>query len=127
MEIAHIALYAVDLEAVKDFFVRFFGAQAGARYHNKQTGFSSYFLRFGTGARLEIMTRPSLETHPFQPVCCGYAHMAFSVGSRQRVDELTVALHQAGYQVLSGPRQTGDGYYESCVLGPENNQIEITE
>ena len=127
MEIAHIALYTVDLEAVKDFFVRFFGAQAGARYHNKQTGFSSYFLRFDTGARLEIMTRPSLKERSFQHICCGYAHVAFSVGSRQRVDELTVALQQAGYQVISGPRQTGDGYYESCVLGPENNQIEITE
>jgi len=94
-------------------------------YHNKQSNFKSYFLRFEDGSRLEIMTRPSLtdrDTHIFQ---CGFVHIAFSVGSKEKVDSLTRTLDQDGYPTLSRPRTTGDGYYESCILGPENNLIEI--
>lgn len=127
MKIEHVALYVNDLEAAKDFFVRFLGARPGELYHNVQTGFKSYFLSFDGGARLEIMTRPSLgKSGPAAPQT-GYAHLAFSVGSREKVDALTLSLRQAGYETLSGPRTTGDGYYESCVAGPENNLIEITE
>ena len=80
----------------------------------------------GDGARLEIMTRPVMEDPEKTPARTGLIHMAFSVGSRERVEELTARLKEDGYQVLSGPRTTGDGYYESCVVGIEGNQIEIT-
>jgi len=96
-------------------------------YHNVKTGFKSYFLSFEDGARLEIMTRPHLEHSSMTEIQTGYIHIAFSVGGREEVDSLTKELESGGYKVLSGPRVTGDGYYESCVLGPEDNPIEITE
>ena len=111
MRIDHVAIYAHDIECVRDFFVHYFGASAGAVYHNVRTGFRSYFLVFGDAG-------PSPR--------CGLAHIAMGVGSREAVDELTCRLGSDGYEVLSGPRTTGDGYYESCILGPENNLIEIT-
>ncbi len=107
--------------------MRFFGAEAGPLYHNPSTGLRTYFLTFDDGCRLELMNRPevaSASSHEeFQP---GYAHLAFSVGSKEQVDAFTNELQQNGYEVLSGPRTTGDGYYESCILGPEGNEIEIT-
>lgn len=126
MKIEHIALYVRDLEKARDFFVQFLGGEANAGYHNKATGFRSYFIRFGDGARLEIMHRPGLEDPEKSLNRTGYAHVAFSVGGRERVDELTEAMRAAGYEVISGPRTTGDGYYESCVIAVEGNLIEIT-
>lgn len=126
MRLEHVALYVNDLEKAKDFFVCYFGAQPGARYHNAKTDFRSYFLSFDGGARLEIMTRPALSA-PAAELSRGYAHIAFSVGSKAAVDTLTRRLQTDGYAIISGPRTTGDGYYESCVSGPENNLIEITE
>ena len=125
MKIEHAALYVRDLEAAKEFFTRWFGAQAGAEYHNRTTDFRSYFLTFEGGARLEIMTRPGLADGAGAPAV-GYAHLAFSVGSKETVDDLTARLKAAGYEVVSGPRTTGDGYYESCVAGPEGALVEIT-
>ena len=127
MHIEHVALYVTDLEAAKAFFVRYFSAVPGARYHNPRTGFTSYFLTFTGGARLEIMTRPDLVDREKPPAASGYAHLAFSLGSRAAVDALTERLKADGYTVLSGPRVTGDGYYESCILDREGNQIELTE
>ena len=95
-------------------------------YHNPRTDFRSYFLTFGEGARLELMNKPGMSDLPKPAVRTGYAHIAFSVGSREKVEELTARLKADGYEVLSGPRTTGDGYYESCVLAVEGNQIEIT-
>lgn len=126
MKIEHIALYVNDLEAAKAFFTDFFGAASGPKYHNPKTGFSSYFLSFGDGARLELMNKPGISDPQRPPAQTGYAHIAISVGSRERVDILTGRLRESGYQILSGPRTTGDGYYESCVLAFEDNQIEIT-
>lgn len=125
MKIEHAALYVRDLEAAKAFFTRWFGAQAGAEYHNRTTDFRSYFLTFEGGARLEIMTRPGLADRAGTPAV-GFAHLAFSVGSKEDVDDLTARLKAAGYEVVSGPRTTGDGYYESCVAGPEGALVEIT-
>ena len=122
----HIAMYVNDLEAAKDFFVRFFGASSNDGYHNRTTGFRSYFLTFDGGARLEIMTRPEMTDLPKPGSRTGYAHIAFSVGSRERVDSLTDELRASGYEVISGPRTTGDGYYESCIVGIDGNQVEIT-
>ena len=95
-------------------------------YHNPKTGFRSYFLTFGDGARLELMCRPGMEDAEKTLGRTGYAHIAFSVGSKEAVDALTRRLKADGYPVLSGPRTTGDGYYESCILGFEGNIIEIT-
>ena len=126
MHIEHIAMYVNDLEATRDFFVKYFNAASNDGYHNKTTDFRSYFLSFDGGARLEIMNRPAMEDGEKYLSRTGYIHIAFSLGSREAVDELTAKLKEDGYEVLSGPRVTGDGYYESCIVGIEGNQIEIT-
>ena len=126
MKIEHAAMYVNDLEGVRDFFVRYFDAVSNYGYHNIKTGFRSYFLSFSDGARLEIMNRPDMSDGDKDVMHTGYIHLAFSTGSREKVDKLTKKLKDDGYEILSGPRTTGDGYYESCVLGPEGNQIEIT-
>ena len=126
MKIEHIALYVNDLEGARDFFVKYFGANSNEGYHNTRTDFRSYFLTFEDGARLEIMTKPDLTDSGDFLNRYGYAHLAFSVGSREAVDDLTARLKADGYPVYSGPRVTGDGYYESCILGFEGNLIEIT-
>lgn len=126
MRIEHIALYVENLNAARDFFVTYFGGIPNLGYHNPRTDFRSYFLRFADGSRLELMTRPGLESGETNALRCGYAHLAFSVGSREAVDRLTKRLQEDGFPVMSGPRTTGDGYYESCVAGFEGNLIEIT-
>ena len=126
MKIEHIAMVVNDLEAAKDFFVTYFDGKTNELYHNKITGFQSYFISFDDGARLEIMTKPEMSDTAKDIARTGYAHVAFSVGSAEKVDELTALLKHDGYEVLSGPRTTGDGYYESCIVAFEGNQIEIT-
>src|SRR5262245_237149 len=127
MHIAHLALWVNDMEKLKAFYERYFGAQANGKYVNAQKQFQSYFLTFAAGARLELMHRPdiSIATHSGQERL-GYAHLAMSVGAESAVDALTMRLVNDGYQCLDGPRRTGDGYYESVVLDPEGNRIEIT-
>lgn len=127
MLIEHIAMYVNDLEKAREFFVEFFGAVSNEGYHNVKTGFRSYFLSFENGARLEIMNRPELQEDERGVHRTGYAHIAFRLGSKQAVDALSERLQQNGYPVVSGPRTTGDGYYESCIIGIEGNQIEVTE
>jgi lactoylglutathione lyase len=126
MQICHIALYVSDLEKIKNFYVRYFGAESVSKYRNKETGFESYFLSFGIGAKIEIMRRPRTVCAEGGPSRPGYDHIAISTGSKEKVDELTKLLANDGYAVLSAPRTTGDGYYESCVLDPEGNRVEIT-
>lgn len=127
IKIEHIAMYVNDLEGAKEFFEKYFNAKSNEKYNNIKTGFQSYFLSFDGGARLEIMSKPNVEEDNKALIKTGYSHLAFSVGSRENVDNLTAQLKSDGFSVISGPRETGDGYYESCVLGFENNQIEITE
>ena len=126
MRIEHIALYVNDLEGAKNFFQTYFDAKANEGYHNLKTDFHSYFLTFTDGSRLEIMTKPDLTDSGDLLNRFGYAHLAFSTGSKEAVDKLTAQMKTDGYPVISGPRTTGDGYYESCVLGFEGNVIEIT-
>ena len=126
MKIEHIAMYVSDLEAARDFFIKYLGASSNSGYHNKTTDFRSYFLSFDDGARLEIMTRPKMADSQNDIARTGYIHIAFSLGSKEKVDELTARLKADGYEVLSGPRTTGDGYYESCIASIEGNQIELT-
>ena len=127
MKIEHIAMYVNELEAARDFFVTYLGGRSNDGYHNKNTGFRSYFISFDDGARLELMTKPGLVDQKKLLNRTGYAHVALSVGSKEKVDSLTAELKTAGFDVVSGPRTTGDGYYESCIVAIEGNQIEITE
>lgn len=126
MKIEHIALYVKDLERAKDFFTRYFHAAAGEKYHNPKTGFQSYFLSFQGECRLEIMSNPQMVNMEKLPARTGYAHIALSVGTKEVVDSLTEQLRKDGYHIISNPRTTGDGYYESCIIDLEDNQIEIT-
>lgn len=128
MRIEHLAIWTKDLERLKAFYIKYFGATAGEKYENKNKQFESYFLAFESGARLELMYRPDIPESLNDPVrqFFGLIHVAFSVGSKAQVDALTARLKQDGYPVLDGPRQTGDGYYESCVLDPDGNRLEIT-
>ncbi len=126
MKIEHVAMYVNELESVRDFFVKYLGGVSNVGYHNKTTGFRSYFISFDDGARLEIMNKPSMDDLEKPVNRTGYIHIAFSVGSAEEVDRLTNKFREDGFDVLSGPRTTGDGYYESCIVGFEGNQIEIT-
>ena len=127
MKIEHLAIWVNDLEGMKYFYETYFSATVGDKYHNPTTNFTSYFLSFGDGPRLELMHRPDiaqklndLEEH------IGISHFAVSIGSKEKVDALTEQLRDLGYKIIGEPRTTGDGYYESVVLDPENNTIEIT-
>lgn len=126
MKIEHIAMYVNDLEKAKSFFVTYFGGKSNGKYHNTRTNFQSYFLSFEDGSRLELMNKPEMDDAEKTLTRTGFIHIAFSVGSKEKVDILTQQLKKDGYEVISGPRTTGDGYYESCIIGIENNQIEIT-
>ena len=126
MKIDHIAMYVNDIERAREFFVKYLDGKSNDGYHNEKTGFRSYFISFDEGARLEIMNKPDLEDKEKPLNRTGLIHIAFSVGSKERVDELTQLLNDEGYHVVSGPRTTGDGYYESCIVAIEGNQIEIT-
>lgn len=126
MNIEHAAMYVNDPDTARDFFIKYLGARSNDGYRNPNTGFRSYFLSFDGGARLEIMSRPGMAELPKESARTGYAHIAFSVGSRGKVDALTARLNADGYEVISGPRMTGDGYYESCIVAIEQNLIELT-
>lgn len=127
MRIEHVALWTSDLERLRRFYETYLGARASARYVNPAKRFESYFLTFDAGARLEIMHRPDVlaGASDAQPVL-GWAHVAFSLGSEEAVDRLTARLAEDGFSVVDGPRRTGDGYYESVVLDPDGNRVEIT-
>ncbi|AMO55020.1 glyoxalase [Endozoicomonas montiporae] len=128
MKIEHIAIWSKDIERLKAFYERYFSARSNDKYMNEKKGFSSYFLSFDSGARLEIMAMPTVpgsKDDPYQQFT-GLIHLAMSVGSEAEVDRLTAKLSEDGYEVLDGPRRTGDGYYESVVFDPDRNRIEIT-
>ena len=124
MRIDHIALCVRDLEAMRDFYIKYFGAVAGELYHNPRTGLRTYFLSFDGGARVELMQKPGALPGGSE-LREGWAHLSFTLGSRGAVDAATERLRAAGCAVESGPRVTGDGYYESCVLDPEGNRVEL--
>ena len=126
--IHHIAVWVADLEKMKNFYVKYFHCTSNDGYTNPKTSFTSYFLTFGDGIKLELMEMPSVaETkNRIDKQFLGLAHIAVSVGSKAHVDQLTDQLVQDGFALASAPRTTGDGYYESCIFDPEFNRIEIT-
>jgi lactoylglutathione lyase len=128
MQIEHIAIWTRDLERLKAFYETYFQAKAGNKYQNSKRQYQSYFLSFASGARLEIMEAPDILPSPYPAgeQGCGYIHLAYSTGSETAVNELTEWLRQDGYGVAGEARRTGDGYYESVVLDPDGNRIEIT-
>lgn len=128
MHIEHIALWTHDLDRLQDFYIKYFGATAGSRYQNPAKGFESCFLRFASGARIELMRSTLLELTDSAPGTQqrGWTHLAISLGSEAAVNQLTEKLRVAGHPVIDGPRRTGDGYYESVVLDPDGNRLEIT-
>lgn len=121
----HAAVYVRDLEQAKDYYVRFFSGTSGPLYRNSE-GFSSYFISFGGGARLELMNSVHVEFRAASEFRSGWSHVALSVGSKEAVLETTRRITQAGYPLYSAPRSTGDGYFESCVGDPDGNRVEIT-
>jgi lactoylglutathione lyase len=128
MNIEHIAIWCRDLEVMRSFYIRYFNAVSNELYINEKKQYRSYFLSFESGARLELMQMNSVaeNLNGTGSQYFGLNHLAFSTGSKMMVDALTQRLSEAGFKVIGEPRTTGDGYYESVVLDPENNSIEIT-
>lgn len=129
MKLEHVAIWTDDLEALKAYYQRYFGGIPNAKYTNEKKGFQSYFLRFQSGARLELMSMKSIpanQNDTIQAQYKGIIHIAFGVDSIREVDQKADQLRADGYPILSGPRKTGDGYYEFETLDPDNNRIEVT-
>lgn len=128
MKIEHLAIYTRDLEKMRAFYEKYFEAKAGEQYHNSTKKFTSYFLSFENGCRLELMQKPTVlkNKNDINQEFEGLIHFAISVGSKEKVNALTEEIRKEGYAVIGEPRTTGDGYYESVILDPENNRIEIT-
>lgn len=129
MNIEHVAIWTMDIEKLKDFYVTYFEGVAGDKYINHKKQFESYFIKFDSGARLEVMQMPTIPLNLNDTInqYIGLIHIAISVGSAEKVNNITNSLRKDGYRVVSEPRYTGDGYYESCILDPDGNRIEITE
>jgi lactoylglutathione lyase len=129
MRIEHVAIWTRDsatLERLRAFYETWLGATAGPRYESaRRPGFTSCFLSFGDGARLELMTVPGLAAGALSEAI-GLAHLAIAVGSHEAVDDLVGRMAAAGVLVESAPRTTGDGYYEAVVRDPDGNTVEIT-
>ncbi len=127
MKIDHIALYCVDLEEMRHFFMEHFDCSSNEQYHNPRTGLKTYILSFPDGeTRLEIMSRPEVTETLREVFRGGFIHFSVALGSKEAVDCKTELLKQHGYECINDPRTTGDGYYESCIVGPEGILIEIT-
>jgi lactoylglutathione lyase len=130
MKLDHVALWASDIEGMRTFYEKYFNARSSPKYHNERKHFTSYFLTFPGGGRLELMHRPDIKRIPDSSAShefLGYAHLGVELGSRAAVDALTTRLQGDGFSLLDGPRVTGDGYYESMVADPEGNRVVIAE
>lgn len=124
MHIEHVAIWTKDLEKMKEFYEHYFHVASTERYHNKKTGFSSYFLSFDSGSRLELTSKQHLSNRIADSL--GYTHIAISVGTKADVDACVEQFLTDGFPLLNGPRTTGDGYYEAVIQDPEGNLIELT-
>ena len=129
MKIEHVAIWVMDIEKIKTFYEKYFSTKAGPKYINEEKFFQSYFLKFSSGARLELMHRPDIginEEKNLVQQLIGYSHLAISMGPEIAVNIITERIIDGGYECIDGPRRTGDGCYGSVVFDPEKNRIEIT-
>jgi len=129
MTLEHVAIWTDNLEELKDYYIKYFGATANKKYMNEQSQFQSYFLTFESGARLEIMSKPGIPDNRNDRVTAqhkGIIHLAFGVNTKLEVDEKAKQLQSDGFKILRGPRKTGDGYYEFETLDPDDNRLEVT-
>ena len=122
--IDHIAIWVEDLEKMREFYCKYFDGVSNQRYENRVKGFESYFISFDGATRIELMKRKDIEERIYKEIL-GLAHLAFKVGSKEKVNELTEIFRKDGYKIIGEPRTTGDGYYESVILDPEGNRIEL--
>ncbi len=122
--IDHIAIWVEDLEKMREFYCKYFDGVSNQKYENKIKGFESYFISFNSATRIELMKRKDIEERIYKEIL-GLAHLAFKVGSKEKVNELTEIFRKDGYKIIGEPRTTGDGYYESVILDPEGNRIEL--
>ncbi|MBL7834456.1 MAG: VOC family protein [Cyclobacteriaceae bacterium] len=127
MTLEHVAIWTNRLEELREFYVMFFDGTCSSKYVNPVTQFESYFIRFGNGARLELMYKPNVPENLNDPIeqYRGIIHLAFDAGSMDAVDRMCNIMRDAGCTILRGPRKTGDGYYEFETLDPDNNRLEI--
>ena len=129
MTLEHVAIWTDNLERLKAYYVKYFQAVSNNKYTNPIKGFESYFLSFESGARLEIMSMPGIPANSNDTIKAqhkGIIHVAFGVDKMEAVDAKAKELQQDGFAILSGPRKTGDGYYEFETLDPDNNRLEVT-
>lgn len=129
MKLEHVAIWTRQLELLKEYYVKYFDGVPNEKYENSKKNFESYFLSFGSGARLELMCMPVIPENKNDRVGdqhLGIIHLAFCVDSPEQVDLKAEQLKKDGYNILSGPRKTGDGYYEFETLDPDNNRLEVT-
>jgi lactoylglutathione lyase len=128
MKIEHLAIWVDDLETMRAFYLKYFDTTSGEKYTNEKNKYTAYFIYFGEGkTRLELMNKPdiapSIGPRGFTK---GIAHFTISVGGKEKVNALTETLRRDGYIIFSEPGTTGDGYYESVVLDPEGNYLEVS-
>src|SRR5438045_1011855 len=129
MTLEHVAIWTDRLEELKDYYVKYFGGIPNNKYTNTSKGFQSYFLSFQSGARLELMKMHGIPSNANDTIGAqhkGIIHLAFGVNSEAEVEEKAAQLKTDGFSILSGPRKTGDGYYEFETLDPDNNRLEVT-
>jgi lactoylglutathione lyase len=129
MTLEHVAIWTEKLEELKDFYVKFFDGVPNEKYTNEKKQFQSYFLTFQSGARLELMQMVGVPANTNDRVVAqhqGIIHLAFGVNTMDQVDEKAKQLANAGFPILSGPRKTGDGYYEFETLDADKNRLEVT-
>ncbi len=126
MKIEHLAIWAEDIELLRDFYVKYFSLDCSEKYVNTKRQFTSYFLSFGQEkTRIELMNIPGMESSANRINLTGLAHFAITLGSKELVNEYTEQFRKDGYTIYSEPRTTGDGYYESAILDPEGNIVEL--
>jgi len=128
MKIEHLAIWVDDLETMRAFYLRYFDTTSGEKYTNIKNQYTAYFIYFGEDkTRLELMNKPDIAPIIGQRgFTKGIAHFTISVGGKEKVNTLTETLRSDGYIIFSEPRTTGDGYYESVVLDPEGNYLEVS-
>lgn len=129
MTLEHVAIWTDQLEKLKEYYTTHFDGKSNEKYVNHTNEFESYFLSFSSGARLELMSMPGIPNNENDTIIKqhkGIIHLAFGVCNKEMVDEKAKQLKEAGFKILSGPRMTGDGYYEFETLDPDNNRIEVT-